>query len=382
MTRPARALISTTALRHNLARVRTLAPHSRVLAVIKADGYGHGLIETAGALDGADAFAVARLDEALALRAAGVERPVVLLEGFSDVEELALCATHAFEPVLHHAQQVEALCAARPPTPITVWLKLDTGMHRLGFAPRALPDVLARLAQCAVVQSPPRFLTHLACADETDSSFTREQAACFARSLEGCAGERSLANSAAILRHPALHADWVRPGLMLYGVSPCAGECGAQHGLQPAMRLETRLIAVNHHPRGAAIGYGRSWVCPEAMPVGVAAIGYGDGYPRHARPGTPVLVNGMRVPLIGRVSMDMITLDLRTAPLAAPGDPVLLWGPELPVETLAGHADTIPYTLLCGLTARVARAYGEGCSEPSGGVVVKPALTELSDFPA
>jgi alanine racemase len=355
--------ISAAALRHNLARVHALAPKSRVLAVIKADGYGHGLIETARALDAADAFAVARLDEALALRAAGVDRPMVLLEGCADVEELTLCATHALEPVLHHAQQVEALCAAHLATPITVWLKLDTGMHRLGFAPRALPGVLARLAQCAAVKSAPRFLTHFACADEADASFTREQAACFERALEGRAGERSLANSAAILRHPALHADWVRPGLMLYGVSPFAGECGAQLGLRPAMQLETRLIAVNHHPRGTAIGYGRSWICPEPMPVGVAAIGYGDGYPRHARPGTPVLVNGVRVPLIGRVSMDMITLDLRAVPLAARGDPVLLWGADLPVETIADHADTIPYTLLCGLTARVARNCDENCPE-------------------
>jgi alanine racemase len=226
-------------------------------------------------------------------------------------------------------------------------------MHRLGVKPEQVADLRGRLSRCASVRQPVGLFTHFASADEPDSDQTRDQLAQFERATAGLAGERSIANSAAILVWPESHSDWVRPGIMLYGVSPFAERTAAAFDLQPAMTLTSRLIAVNHYRKGDAIGYGASWRCPEDMPVGVVAIGYGDGYPRHAVSGTPVLLNNCRVPLVGRVSMDSISVDLRSQPDAAAGDPVVLWGRGLPVEEIATHAGTIPYELLCRLTTRV-----------------------------
>lgn len=353
MTRPVAAHINLAALRHNFQRVRQSAPHSRVLAVIKANGYGHGLARVAQALDEADAFAVARLDEALALRADGIAKPIVLLEGFTDREELAEIAQHGIETVVHHEFQVAALEQLRCEKPVFVWVKIDTGMHRLGIAPDETGAMWQRLRACAAVAQPLRFMTHFANADLRDDPRNASQLAIFNSALSGFAGERSLANSAAILGLPAAHTDWVRPGIMLYGVSPFSAGRAQDENLKPVMTLTTQLIAVNHHRKGDAIGYGGEGICSADMPVGVAAIGYGDGYPRHARAGTPVLVDGIRAPLIGRVSMDMITLDLRDCPHARIGAPVVLWGEDLPVEEIAEYAGTISYQLLCGVTSRV-----------------------------
>lgn len=353
MTRSAQARIDLSALRHNFQRVRRSAPASRVLAVIKANAYGHGMVRVAQALDDADAFAVARLDEALVLRGAGVVKPIVLLEGFSAADELAALAQHNLETVVHHDFQIALLEQSRTHKPIPVWLKIDTGMHRLGIAPGNAAAAWNRLQACSAVTKPVRFMTHFANADLRDDARNAAQIAQFTRALTGLPGERSSANSAAILSLPETHNEWVRPGIMLYGVSPFTNARAQDEELRPVMTLTTQLIAVNQHRKGDAVGYGGEWVCPEDMPVGVAAIGYGDGYPRHARAGTPVLVSGQRVPLISRVSMDMITLDLRGRFPLEIGAPVVLWGEGLPVEEIAECAGTIAYQLLCGVSARV-----------------------------
>lgn len=359
MTRGARAVIDIAALRHNLSRVRVVAPDSRVLAVIKANAYGHGLLRVATTLAGAvEGFGVARIDEALALRRGGITRPVLLLEGIHTPGQLAEVRAHDLEIVVHHPVQLDWLEAAPRGEPVRVWLKIDTGMHRLGFAPDQVAPAYTRLCACPAVMTPLRLMSHLACADERDDPRNVTQLALFAETVRDLVGERSLAQSAGLLGWPLAQYDWVRPGIMLYGVSPFAGSVAAEFDLRPAMSLESTLIAVNRFRKGDAIGYGASWVCPEDMPVGVAAIGYGDGYPRHAPAGTPVLVNGRRAALAGRVSMDMICIDLREQPEAGVGDPVVVWGetPEgtrLPVETIAEHAGTIGYELLCGVTSRV-----------------------------
>jgi alanine racemase len=354
MTRPARALIDAHALRHNLNRVRQAAPNAKVMAVVKANAYGHGLVRVARILLGANAFGVASFEEGLALRNAGVAHPICLLEGFFDTEELTLLNHYRFMPVLHHESQLQQLEQSRDSNPIDVWLKVDTGMHRIGFAPEVAAQMRKRLEACPQVQRI-RMISHFANADDTADTTTQQQIDRFKSLVNGWGLECSLANSAGVLGWPQSHADWVRPGIMLYGVSPLLGKSAAELQLQPVMTLTSRLIAVNRHRKGERVGYGGEWVCPEDMPVGVVAIGYGDGYPRHARSHTPVLVNDRRVSLIGRVSMDMITVDLRTQANAEVGDPVVLWGKGLPAEEVAEHAGTIGYELLARLPQRVPR---------------------------
>jgi alanine racemase len=376
VTRPLRALVDAEALRHNLRQVRTAAPGRGVIAVIKADGYGHGLLRVAHALAEAEAFGVACLDEALRLRGHGVRKPLLLLEGFFEPAEIEPIVQHGLDVVLHHPWQVEALESARVAGPVRVWVKLDTGMHRLGFPAEQAPALWQRLTASGNVAAPVRFMTHLARADEREDPATRLQLERLRVGLAGLPVEVSVANSAGVLAWPESHGDWVRPGIMLYGVSPFPGRVGVDEGLRPVMTLETRLISVNRCPPGAAVGYGGGWVCPEEMPVGVAAVGYGDGYPRHVPTGTPVLVNGRRVPLIGRVSMDMVTLDLRPMPQARPGDRVVLWGEGLPAEDVAKAAGTIAYQLLSGLTTRVPRVTvgetGEGVGSAGASIPATP----------
>ena len=351
--RATQVLFDLSALQHNLARVREAAPNTRVMAAIKANGYGHGLVRVAHALVDADAFCVACIDEAIALREAGISHPIVLLEGFFERNELELIQRYRLEAMIHHLSQIEVLESVPLSAPVTVWLKVDTGMHRLGFPPEQVTTMWRRLAACPAVERVRGCMTHLANADDLNDTTTLRQLNRFEAAVAGLPGERAIANSAGVLGWPRSHGDWVRPGIMLYGVSPFIGGRAEAEGLRPVMTLRSEIIAVNHYPAGEAIGYGGSWICPEAMPVGVVAIGYGDGYPRHANHGTPVLVNGQRVPMIGRVSMDMITVDLRRQPQTRVGDPVVLWGEGLPVEEVAEHAGTIAYELLCGVTPRV-----------------------------
>ncbi len=352
MTRPLRARIDLGALQHNLQSARQLAPHSRIMAVVKANGYGHGLVRVAQALRDADGFGVACLEEAVSLREVGIQQPITLLEGFFDSDELSALSHYRLLPVLHSERQVRQLEAAQLPQPISVWLKIDTGMHRLGFAPDAAADMHRRLQSCTNVAEIGLF-SHLGYADDRRSVQTQRQYELFQSLVDNFSGPRSLANSGGLMGWSETHYDWVRPGLMLYGISPFAGDTGVEQGLRPVMTLESRLIAVNSYERGAAIGYSGAWVCPEDMSVGVVAVGYGDGYPRHAPTGTPVLVNGRRSQIIGRVSMDMLCVDLREHPAARIGDPVVLWGGDLPVEDIARCADTIAYELVCAVASRV-----------------------------
>jgi alanine racemase len=351
------ATIDTSALRHNLQVVRHCAPRSRVMAVIKANAYGHGLLVVARALESADAFAVARVDEGLILRGAGIATPTVLLEGVFDGAQLAAAAAADFELVVHTREQVELLRAAPPGGDFKVWLKLDTGMNRLGFKGRDFDAAHAALSGLPAVRAPVNLFTHLSSADDPELPTTQEQLARFSAATTAMAGERSIANSAGMLSYAAAQADWVRPGLLLYGASPFFGSIGEDYGLRPAMTLHSRVIAVKDLEPGERVGYGGDWTALRPTRLAVAAVGYGDGYPRSLASGSPVLVNGERFPLAGRVSMDMIGIDvsgMNSSPRL--GDPVTLWGEGLPVEEIAVWADTIPYELLCGISQRVAVA--------------------------
>ncbi len=353
MSRATTATIHIEALRHNLSKVRALAPHSKVMAVVKADGYGHGLERVARALEGADAFGVAALSDAERLRAIGLSQRIVLLSGIDDAADLSALRRLGVDTVVHHDSQLALLQQDTETGPIRVWLKLDTGMHRLGFAPERAETIFTQLKMMPNVHSDITLMTHFASSDEFDGQQTASQLKVFDDTSLHLSGLHSLSNSAAILGWPGAHQDWVRAGGALYGLSVVDDKTGADFGLMPAMSLSTKLIAINHINKGERIGYSATWQCPEDMPVGVAAIGYGDGYPRHAAAGTPVLIKGVRVPIIGRVSMDLMTLDLRGIPDAKVGDDVLLWGPELPVEIIAQAAGSISYELTCSITRRV-----------------------------
>jgi alanine racemase len=350
------ATVDAGALRHNLAMVRKWAPRSRVMAVIKANAYGHGLIAVARALaETADAFAVARVDEGLSLRLAGINTCTVLLEGVFDREQLDAAGGANFELVVHTSEQIELLRNAPAGVRFKVWLKLDSGMNRLGFKGPAFDAAHAALSALGSVQQPVNLFTHLASADDPELATTVDQLARFDAATRLLSGDRSIANSAGMLSFPQAQADWVRPGLLLYGVSPIAGTIGADYGLQPVMTLRSHIIAVKEIAAGERVGYGGDWTAARTTRLAVAAVGYGDGYPRSLSAGTPVLVNGERAGLAGRVSMDMIGIDvtdLRRPP--SPGDPVILWGEGLPVEEIAVWANTIPYELLCGISQRVA----------------------------
>jgi alanine racemase len=353
MTRVAVAVINLDAVRHNLSKVRTCAPNAKVMAVIKADGYGHGLLRMAEALQDADAFAVARVDEGIRLREAGFNNRIAVLEGFTDVEELDATLHYQLDAVIHSLAQLETLESKTESGNCAVWLKLDTGMNRLGFKAKEFRSVYQRLSQCPLLKKPINLITHFANADDVNDNKTPKQISLFNETVAGLLGGRSMANSAGILGWEQSISNWVRPGIMLYGISPFPDSTGQQLGLRPVMELHSRLIAVKQIEAGDTVGYGGSWICKKPTTMGIVAIGYGDGYPRHAKVGTPVLVNGLRVPLIGRVSMDMISVDLETQNQAKPGDPVTLWGEDLPVEEIAQWADTIPYTLVCAVTRRV-----------------------------
>jgi len=360
MSRPAQAIIDLAALRHNVQKVRTHAPAAKLMAVVKANAYGHGAVTVAQTLAASvDAFAVCSLEEALILREQNIQKPLILLEGFFYPDELPQIAHHQFEIVVHNSLQVAQLLKAPLKTPINIWLKVDTGMHRLGFPPEEIESLYKLLKNQTNCIKKIRLMSHLACADDLQDPTTAIQTTIFQQVTRTLPVETSLANSAGLLGWPQTHADWVRPGIMLYGISPFLKRLGREDDLQPVMELQSILISVKHQRAGDAIGYGGSWHCPAAMPVGMVAIGYADGYPRHAPTGTPVLINGQRAPLIGRISMDMLAVDLRNHPQAQIGDAVTLWGKELPIEEIANLAGTIAYQLLCNVNPRVRRVERE-----------------------
>jgi len=350
MPRPLLAHIDLSALRHNLGVARRCAPQSRTMAVIKANGYGHGVLRAARALNAAEGFAVLNVSEAVALRKAGFNQTILLLEGFFSADELPALAEHRLVSVVHCAKQIEMLEAFGLSVRLDVFLKINTGMNRLGFRPEVFTSALDRLQSCPAVGTI-TLMTHFASADE--ASGIAAQLACFDGLAAGREMPRSMANSAAILRHPAAHGDWVRPGIMLYGSSPFADESAQSLGLKPVMTLRSRIIAVQELDAGDAVGYGATYRAAKPMRVGIVACGYADGYPRHAPTGTPVLVNGARSRTLGRVSMDMLCVDLTGHSGARIGSPVTLWGEGLPVDKVAAAAGTISYELLCALAPRV-----------------------------
>lgn len=352
MSRPTYMTIDLGALKTNVARVRALAPGRSLIAMVKANAYGHGIEHVAHALESVEALGVASLEEGMRLREAGIVQPIVLMEGVFYPDELYEAARHQFTLVVHHLPQVQALENVRGTQPFSIWLKINTGMHRLGIDSACVNEVYQRLMAATAVKKPIGFMTHFAEADMLMSDATSKQISLFQQTTQGLPGLRSLANSAGILAWPAAHADWVRPGLILYGASPFANKTGLDHGLQPVMTLGSRLIAVTKVKKDGKVGYGGTWTAPEDMAIGVVGVGYGDGYPQFAQNGTPVLVNDKECALVGRVSMDMLTVDLRSQTQACIGDPVILWGKGLPVERVARHAHTSAYEILTRMTPR------------------------------
>lgn len=371
MTRPIEALISLANLRHNFAQARYLTPGAQIMAVVKANAYGHGAVQVAGALASlADAFGVASLEEAVELRDAGINNPIVLLSGVFGRAEMREVAHYGLATVIHCAEQLQILLDTALSQPINVWLKLDTGMHRLGFNADGFCQAAGRLRSAQQVDKL-TFISHLACADNPAATLNERQLTGFQNSLAELkvrADESvSLANSAALLTRPDMHFDWVRPGVMLYGVNPLNADepLPAEIELRPVMTLRSRIVALQTVPAGEAVGYGESWRAPGLLAssavqpsrIAVVAAGYGDGYPRHAGNGCPVLINGKLAVIAGRVSMDLLTVDISANPDAKVGDVVTLWGEGLPVETIAQHSETIAYELLTGVNQRVKFTY-------------------------
>ncbi|KFC51320.1 alanine racemase [Halomonas sp. SUBG004] len=360
--RPLVAHIDLDALRHNYRLACRCAPQSRSVAVIKADAYGHGALACARALEAdVPAFAVACIEEALSLREGGIQAPIVLLEGIFDADELALVDEHRLWISVHSAWQVEALLSYSPRQPIPVWLKVDSGMHRLGFSPEQAASVWQRLVDAPQVTAL-HLMSHFASADAQDPSVFNQQM----RVLQGLADELKaplcLANSPATLAWPVAHGDWNRPGVMLYGSDPLEVANDVTRQLRPVMSLRSKIIALRELDTGEQVGYGGRWKAPRPSKIAVVAAGYGDGYDRHAVDGTPVLVNGQRCPIAGKVSMDMLTVDVTDVPEAAIGSEVVLWGAAsngavLPVDEVARYCATISYTLLTGVLPRAPRRY-------------------------
>ncbi|MBS1157949.1 MAG: Alanine racemase region [Proteobacteria bacterium] len=355
ISRPIRARISPAAILHNYRLAKRLAPHAKAWAVIKANAYGHGQWRAVEALRGeADGFAMLETENAVALREAGITQPILLLEGVFSARDMRAVLEHRLTTVIHCREQLELLLrSASPEQPLSICLKLNSGMNRLGFTAPTLPAAWAGLRQ--LPQAEVTLMTHFAEADgECGVAWQLERFAALAGDWQG---PRCLANSAAILRYPAAHADWVRPGIMLYGASPFVEQSAAELGLQPAMTLSSAIIGVQEIAAGERVGYGGTFTAERPMRIGVVACGYADGYPRHAPSGTPIAVMGQRTKTVGRVSMDMLACDLTAIPQAGIGAPVTLWGRgvagEVTADEVATAAGTISYELFCAVAPRV-----------------------------
>ncbi|MDC2889552.1 alanine racemase [Psychrosphaera algicola] len=348
--------INLSALNHNLTQIKKRVKHANVLAMVKADGYGHGIVPVAQSLAAANAFGVARASEAKELVDAQINKPVVLVEGCFDLDEYQWALQSGVQVAIHTPVQLEQFLSLKTSKRITVWLKLDTGMHRLGFSPTQFKTAFQQLEQCQhcvdIIS-----MTHFACADDLENPLNEMQLSEFEQTCSGLEGQQSVANSALILSRPDKIKDWVRPGIALYGSSPIEGSQSQDFDLRPVMTFKANIIAINAIPKGHTVGYGCGWTADKDSTIAVVAVGYGDGYPRHAQNGTPVLINDQKAPLVGRVSMDMITVDISELTNVNIGDSVVLWGEGLPAEEIAICASTISYTLFCGITRRVKRNY-------------------------
>ncbi len=350
MSRPLIAQVNLSALRENLAKARERAAGAQVLAVVKANAYGHGLRRVLPALGNADGLALVELDTAITLRERHYARRILLLEGFFEASELAEISARRLAVVVHHMEQVKMLEAATLSRPIEVFIKVNTGMNRLGFRISDVHAIVERLSHTASV-AVMRLMTHLARADEEDG--LREQLDAFEDACRGLPYPRSLANSAGVIRYADVGGEYVRPGIMLYGSSPFPYDTAEMLGLTPVMTLKSALIGVQDLKPNQSVGYGGTYTAARAHRIGVIACGYADGYPRHAPNGTPVLVCGKKARTAGRVSMDLMTVDLTDVPEATIGSPVVLWGEGLSVDDVASAASTVGYQLLCSVSARV-----------------------------
>jgi alanine racemase len=350
MPRPIHATISAAALAHNLGVAKAYAGGAKLWAVLKANAYGHGLERSARALEAADGFAVLDFEEAARLRAMGTAKPILMLEGFFEPVDLPLLAQYALTPVIHSGEQVELLKRARLEREIDVYLKVNSGMNRLGFNVETLRPAYNALRMHPQVREV-TLMTHFADADGPGGAAA--QLDWFEELAGPLQARRSLANSAALIRFPETRADWVRPGIMLYGCSPFLDQSAEELGLKPVMTLRSEIIATQQLRAGERVGYGFSYEAAGDMTIGVVACGYADGYPRHAPAGAPVLVNGKRSRIVGRVSMDMISVDISEMPQARIGMPVTLWGEGLSADEVAAAAGTLSYELLCALAPRV-----------------------------
>lgn len=352
MSRPIKAVLSRRNLLHNVSLIRQQAPRAKLIAMVKANAYGHGLRSVSKRLEShVDLLGVASIDEALALRKVGVKTPILLMEGVFTPHEIKDAAHENCHVVFHEPQQLAWL--QQSTQMIKAWLKVDTGMGRLGFSSQEAEATFNQMAQYHHITQPIRILSHFACADNPEHPLNQQQINLFNALRKQIKTEYSLCNSGGIFLFPQHHYDFVRPGISLYGASPFTNKTGLELGLQPVMTLKTKLIAVKQKTKGSFLGYGARFVCPEDMLIGVVAGGYGDGYPSSARDGTPILVNNIRSSLIGRVSMDLMTVDLRACPAAKAGDPIILWGDGLPIEKVAAYTNQSAYDLLTGMQNRV-----------------------------
>lgn len=358
MKRAAFARINLAHLKNNLAAIQKLANNSKLMAVVKADAYGHGMLEVCNSLSNADAFAVAYVNEALELRDNGIKQPILALQGFGSSNDLQNAIKHDIQIVIHHPEQFKILKSISNTTNLNVFVKIDTGMHRLGFEPQEFDSIFAELTSLLSPESKIRVMTHLACADEVDNVATQKQLEQFELVTKDTSCEQSIANSAGILAWPQSHRDWVRPGLVLYGVNPIERSAllSSPVELQPVMSLHAPLISMKHCKKGEKVGYGGDFCCPSDMVVGIIAIGYADGYPRHLDSTPYVYIGEQQVPIVGRVSMDMIAVDL-TAIDAQVGEIVELWGENILVSEVAQRAGTISYELLCAAGNSVYKEY-------------------------
>lgn len=354
MPRPLFAITDIAAMQSNLAVAKAAMPGARVWAIVKADGYGHGLAWAMQGFAQADGLSLVELDRAVRLRELGWRKPIMMIEGMFSVADIADMQAHALQPVIHNEEQLAMLASAPAAVPLDVHLKINTGMNRLGFAPALARDVYARLKAMPSVRSI-ALLTHFANADNPSATLTPAmQMERFRAGIEGLQAPVSLSNSAALLLQGQITCDWVRPGVMLYGASP-GGGTAASFGLKPAMTLKAELISVRDLQPGDSVGYGSTFTADKPMRIGVVSCGYADGYPRHAPTGTPVVVDGVRTRTLGRVSMDMLSVDLDPVPTARVGSSVVLWGEGLPIDDVAAAADTIAYELMCAIAPRVRR---------------------------
>lgn len=362
MSRPTQAIIDLEALRSNYRLATSIAPHSQSIAVVKANAYGHGAVPCAKALEPlVPAFAVASIEEAIELREAGIEKPILLLEGPFGFGEVQIASEHDFWLMIENhnhlafIEQCEHKNLIRQP--LKCWLKMDSGMHRLGFMPFEIKDVYHKLKNSSIVQDDIVVATHFATADVEGDVFVKEQIDCFNEAISDLGCLTSLCNSAGVMAWPQAHGSWNRPGFMLYGASPFDAPQDNDRDLQAVMTLQSKVTSVRDVKKGESVGYGKTWVAQRDSRIATVTVGYGDGYPRHAENGTPILVNNQRCALAGRVSMDMITVDVTDAGAVNIGDDVICWGKDLPINEVAGHSDTIGYELMTRMPLRPPRIY-------------------------